>query len=221
MSSTNKKGRVLITGASSGIGWHLALKFSEEGHSLLLTGRNKERLREIHSLTSQKVDTKWCVADLETTEGVEKLSEMASFTGVQVLINNAAVICPGVPLIELTTEDINAILDVNLRAPILLTRLLYENLDSVININSMVGLEIKKNRTLYSASKWGLRGFSQSLAEEYKDKGVNVLDVYPTNVKTWPGRPNSMNIEPVVQSIYNAYEKKQQVLILDGRKDND
>ena len=58
MSSTNNKGRVLITGASSGIGRHLALKFAERGHDLLLTGRDKGRLEEISSLVEDKVDVK-------------------------------------------------------------------------------------------------------------------------------------------------------------------
>jgi|10_taG_2_1085330.scaffolds.fasta_scaffold02327_4 short-subunit dehydrogenase len=218
MSSINNKGRVLITGASSGIGWHLALKFAERGHDLLLTGRNKDRLEEISSLVKDKVDVKKCTKDLSILEDVKQLAEIASLNGVSVLINNAAVICPGLTLTKLTIENINDMLDVNLRAPILLTKFLYEELDSIININSMVGLEIKKNRTLYSASKWGLRGFSQSLGQEYKDMGVNVLDVYPTNVRTWPGKPNSMDIEPVVENIYSAFKNREQVLILDGRK---
>jgi len=91
-----------------------------------------------------------------------------------------------------------------------------DQLTDIININSMVGLEVKSPRTLYSATKWGLRGFAQSLKEE--NKNVNVLDVYPTNIKTTPDRQNAMDVNFVVDNIYNSFLNKEQTLILDGRK---
>ena len=66
----------------------------------------------------------------------------------------------------------------------------------------MVGLEVKTPRTLYSATKWGLRGFSNSFK---KESSVKVLDVYPTNIKTTPDRNNAMDIDWVVDKIYNAF----------------
>ena len=80
----------------------------------------------------------------------------------------------------------------------------------------MVGLEVKSPRTLYSATKWGLRGFSNSLKKESKD--VSILDIYPTNIKTTPDRLNAMDVHAVVDKIYNAFIKNKEVLILDGRK---
>tara|TARA_R110002074_G_scaffold142193_1_gene288652 strand:- start:202 stop:447 length:246 start_codon:yes stop_codon:yes gene_type:complete len=80
----------------------------------------------------------------------------------------------------------------------------------------MVGLEVKSPRTLYSASKWGLRGFSNSLKKE--NKRISILDVYPTNIKTTPDRINAMDVDIVVDKIYNAFLTKKQELILDGRK---
>ena len=115
-----------------------------------------------------------------------------------------------------SSEEIYKMIDVNLTAPILLTYHLQSYLTDIININSMVGLEIKSPRTLYSATKWGLRGFSQSLKQE--NKNINILDVYPTNIKTSPDKENAMDVEFVVNSIYNSFNQKQQELILDGRK---
>ena len=80
----------------------------------------------------------------------------------------------------------------------------------------MVGLEIKPLRTMYSATKWGLRGFSQSLKSE--NKNISILDVYPTNIKTTPDRQNAMDVDYVVNSIYNSFINKDETLILDGRK---
>ena len=107
-------------------------------------------------------------------------------------------------------------IDVNLTAPILLTFYLLDQLTDIININSIVGLEIKSSRTLYSATKWGLRGFAQSLKEE--NKNINILDVYPTNIQTTPDKQNAMNINFVIDSIYKSFTNKEQTLILDGRK---
>ena len=97
----------------------------------------------------------------------------------------------------------------------MLCLLLIKQLSDIININSMVGLEIKKPRTLYSATKWGLRGFSNSLKLE--KEYLNVLDVYPTNIRTTPERENAMDAEMVVDKIYQSYCNKEEQLILDGR----
>jgi short-subunit dehydrogenase len=80
----------------------------------------------------------------------------------------------------------------------------------------MVGLEVKKPRTLYSATKWGLRGFSNSLKLE--NEKIKILDVYPTNIKTTPERQNAMDVQKVVDDIYDAYINNKIDLILDGRK---
>ena len=104
---------------------------------------------------------------------------------------------------------------VNLRAPILLTKYLSKQLKNVININSIVGREPKKNRTLYAATKWGLRGFSESLKKE--DNGFEILDVYPTNIRTWPERKNAMDVDFVVKKIYDSMIANEEELILDGR----
>ena len=80
----------------------------------------------------------------------------------------------------------------------------------------MVGLEVKSPRTLYSATKWGLRGFSNSYKKE-NDK-IAILDVYPTNIRTTPSRKNAMDIDVVVDNIYHSFLTNSSELILDGRK---
>ena len=80
----------------------------------------------------------------------------------------------------------------------------------------MVGIEPKKNRTIYAATKWGLKGFSESLKKE--ETKTKILDVYPTNIKTWPERENAMEIDFVLNKIYEAMINGETELILDGRK---
>jgi short-subunit dehydrogenase len=189
--------RVFITGTSSGLGKFLATKFTEKGHTVIFHNGRAD-------------------FDLRDEEQIKLLAEKVVESRANVLVNNAAIICPGTELQKYSVELINDMVNVNLRAPILLTYYLLPYLTDIININSMVGLEVKKNRTLYSATKWGLRGFSNSLKEELG--GINVLDVYPTNIKTTPDKENAMEAEDVVENIYQAFMSKKQELILDGRK---
>ena len=209
--------KVLITGSSSGLGNHLALYYSQKGHEILLHGRNEKKLIKIQSeINKNGLNAKYIVADLNHKKGVELLCNKAKKENIKILINNAGIICPGLPLKDISYDKIESMLEVNLVAPIKIINALNNVLDHVININSMVGLEPKKNRSLYAASKWGLRGFSESLKKE--ENRFKILDVYPTNIKTWPERENAMDINFVLESIYDAMLKEKKELILDGRK---
>ena len=176
---------------------HLSEKFESKGHKVL---RHNGKVS----------------GDLSNFDEIIQLTNIAKDFGVNVLVNNAAIVCPNITFENYDTERINKMIDVNLRAPILLSYFLCENLTNIININSMVGLEIKSPRTLYSATKWGLRGFSNSYKKE--NSKISILDVYPTNIKTIPNRKNAMDIDLVVGGIYQAFLRNQSELILDGRK---
>jgi short-subunit dehydrogenase len=189
--------KILITGSNSGLGKHLLSKFKNEGYEIFEHNGSKHY-------------------DLSNPDEIKKLADDARIFGINILINNAAIVCPNKEFSLYSVEEIHKMINVNLSAPILLTYYLQNFLTDIININSMVGLETKSPRTLYSATKWGLRGFSQSLKQE--NKNINILDVYPTNIKTTPDRQNAMNVDLVVNSIYNSFINKEQTLILDGRK---
>ena len=193
----DNKYNILITGCSSGLGAHLSGKFKSEGHNVLQHAGSKHH-------------------DLSTYAGVFLLAEEARQHQVDCLINNAAIVCPNVSFDKYNPKLIRDMIDVNLTAPILLTYFLLTNLKKVVNINSMVGLEVKSPRTLYSSTKWGLRGFSNSLKKE--NSKLTILDVYPTNIRTTPDRQNAMDIEMVVGEIYSSFMSGETELILDGRK---
>jgi short-subunit dehydrogenase len=194
---TSKRHKILITGSGRGLGKALSEKFESEGHGIMIhSGRQDANLTNMKELFD--------------------LSRRAEEYGVDVLINNAAIICPSITFEKYTIEQIETMIGVNLTAPIVLSRMLINTLEHIVNINSMVGLEVKDPRTLYSATKWGLRGFSNSLKKEKPD--MNILDVYPTNIKTYPDRQNAMELSFVVNQIYNSFIKRDQELILDGRK---
>ena len=212
-------GKVLITGSSSGLGNHLAVYYSEKGHEILLHGRNEEKLIQIQKKINENGEkAKYIVADLNDEEDLKLLCSKAKKENIKILINNAGIICPGLPLKDFSYEKIESMIKVNLIAPIKIINTLANILDYVININSMVGKEPKASRTIYAASKWGLRGFSDSLKKENVD--YNILDVYPTNIKTWPERENAMDINFVLEMIYNAMLENKKELVLDGRKND-
>jgi len=208
--------RVLITGATGGLGNFLSKYFVEKGHPLIISSNSKDKLQKLKKdLTGINGDVEYFNCNLLNEEEVLELTKISENSNVKVLVNNAAITCPGKKLDELSTEEIHTMLTINLIAPILLTKFLENCLSDIININSMVGLEHKKYRTLYSASKWGLRGFSESYKKEIKN--LNVLDVYPSNIRTWPNRKNAMDAISVVSKIYESFQNKESHLIIDGR----
>ena len=208
------KEKVLITGASSGLGWQLAKEFAKNGHAVLLQGRNLQRLQELKNELGDAAEISSC--ELANQNELKKLAEFALRKDVKILVNNAGLNCPGKELWDLSLEQINEMIDVNLKAPMILTKLMLSQLTNIININSIVGLEVKKMRSIYSAAKWGLRGFSQSLKMELE--GIEILDFYATNIKTQPDQQNAMESDFVAQKIYEAYKNKESEFILDGRK---
>jgi len=208
--------KVLITGSSKGLGYYLAKYYASKGHSVILHGRNEERLEKVNKeIKKINNSSEYYISNLENTNEVINFSNFAIKKNVKILINNAGIICPGVPFKKINIVTIKKMIDVNIAAPIMLINLLKDNIDQVININSMVGLETKKNRTMYAATKWGLKGFSDSLKKE--ENTYNVLDVYPTNIRTWPERDNAMDVNFVVDKIYSSMLAKDKELILDGR----
>ena len=191
------KKKVLITGTSKGLGYQLAKKFEKEGHSVL-----KHFGKRDYNLNSQME--------------IKELAKNAKQFGVKVLINNAGILCPGIEFKDYSLEKINEFIDVNLRAPIILIHLLKDEIENIININSIVGLEVKRNRTLYSASKWGLRGFSNSLKTE--SEYLDILDVYVSRLVDQDKNTNKgLHTKKVSELIYNAFVQKQKELVLDGR----
>jgi len=208
--------KVIITGSSKGLGYYLAKYFALKGHSVIIHGRNKKRLEEINEeIKKTGTESEYFISNLENSNEIMDFSDFAIKKNVKILINNAGITCPNKPFQEIDNNIIKKMIDVNITAPIMLINLLKNNIEQIININSMSGLESKKNRTIYAATKWGFRGFSESLKKEENTYGI--LDVYPTNIRTWPERKNAMNVDFVVKKIYSSMISKDKELILDGR----
>ncbi|MGK5555533.1 SDR family NAD(P)-dependent oxidoreductase [Actinomadura kijaniata] len=169
--------RVLLTGATGGIGRALAVALAGRGADVVLTGRRVEVLEPL----AERVGGTAVAADLADRDGVEALVGEAG--DVDVLVANAALPSSG-PLAGFSPEEIDRALDVNLRAPIVLARLLADRMverrrGHLVFVSSLAGKTASGHASVYNATKFGLRGFALAMREELRPHGVGVSTVFP------------------------------------------
>jgi len=169
--------RVLLTGASGGLGHALARRLSREGARLVLTGRRADALEAL----AGELGARALVADLASREELARL--LADAGEVDVLVANAALPGSG-RLAALAPEHIDRALEVNLRAPIALAHALAPAMvargqGQLVFIGSLSGKAASAGASLYSATKFGLRGFALALRAELAPAGVGVSLVSP------------------------------------------
>ncbi len=169
--------RVLLTGATGGLGQAIARELAARGSSLLLTGRRAEVLEPLARETGGRV----IVSDLSEPDAPARLLEAAG--EVDVLVANAGL--PGSGRLDsFTPDEIDRALDVNLRAPMLLAHGLIEPMVArgsghLLFMSSLSGRAAAPGSSVYSATKFGLRGFALALREDLVPKGVGVSVVLP------------------------------------------
>lgn len=175
---------VLITGAGSGIGRALAAEAVRRGHAPILAGRRPEALEE--TARDLGAEVRIVPADVTTAEGRAALVATAG-ERLDVLVNNAGQLAVG-PLDRQDEAAIARLVETNLTAPILLTRALLPALrraqGRVVNVGSVFGDIAYPYFSAYSASKFGLRGFSDALRRELSGEGVTVTYAAPRAART-------------------------------------
>jgi short-subunit dehydrogenase len=173
----------LLSGAGSGIGAVLAERLLERGDSLVLLARSTERA---HDLRSDLPDATVLVADLADAAAVEGVADQLP-ERIDSVVHAAGVVDLG-PVAELSVEDWQTQLAVNLLAPAVLTRLCLPALratrGTVVFVNSGAGLVAHPQWAAYAASKFGLRALADSLRAEEQEHGVRVTTVYPGRTAT-------------------------------------
>ncbi len=176
----------LVTGASSGIGKEIAKLYLEKGYSLILSGRNEQGF----DYAKGKANVNVVLGDITKSEIRKKIVDLVKnkYKRLDILINNAGITFVQ-PFEDNTEEELNTIFEISLKTPILLTHDLYETMKiqksgTIVFINSSAGRQGYPNHTMYSAMKFGLNGFSQSLRHEAKKYGIRVMSVHPGGVKT-------------------------------------
>jgi len=182
--------RILLTGASAGIGEALARELARQGHRLAITARRAERLEALAAdLRGQGADVAVFAADLADPDALRPLVDNVAghFGGLDVLINNAGYGLSR-PFSEEPAEDLRHQIEVNLAAPILLTREALSHLiqakGTIINVGSSITCVAVPIFGVYGATKAGLAYWNDALRREVRHKGVRVCLVEPGPVKT-------------------------------------
>jgi uncharacterized protein len=168
---------VLLTGATGGIGHAIARALAGRGARLLLTGRRSEVLEPL----AAEVSGRAVACDLARPEEVSRLLQEAG--DADVLVANAALPASGL-LSSFSVEEIDRALAVNLRAPMVLAhelsaRMAARRSGHLVFVSSMSGKTASVGSSVYSATKFGLRGFAQGLREDMREHGVGVSTVFP------------------------------------------
>jgi 3-oxoacyl-[acyl-carrier protein] reductase len=182
---------ILITGASAGIGWACAEQLAAEGAQLLLTARRQERLEslvsKIHAAGGKAAFVTGDAAQESTAQQCVRAA-IDHYGKLDILINNAGV---GTykPLVEITADEYDEMIDTNVRSTFLFSReavahMLPRKSGLVVTVSSVAGLHGFARESVYCASKFAQRGFMQALDNELRPQGIRTSLICPGGVKT-------------------------------------
>ncbi|MBO2453502.1 SDR family NAD(P)-dependent oxidoreductase [Actinomadura barringtoniae] len=169
--------KVLVTGATGGIGQAIAVALAARGAELVLTGRRTDVLDPL----AERLGGRAIAADLAERDEVEGLLGKAG--ELDIVVANAALPASGL-LSDYTIDQIDRSLDINLRAPIVMAKLAGEQMAArgrghLVFISSLSGKTASGQASLYNATKFGMRGFALALREDLRPHGVGVSTVFP------------------------------------------
>jgi 3-oxoacyl-[acyl-carrier protein] reductase len=182
-----KDKKILITGATGGIGYSLVRKFSELGAVILATGTSQDKLDKLKN-EFKNINIKKFKLDEHSKIAEFIESCYRDLCGLDVLINNAGITEDNLA-VRLVDENWKKVIDINLTATFLMCKysikkMLKNKHGKIINITSVVGHTGNLGQSNYAASKAGIVGFSKSLAIEYAKKKINVNCISPGFIKT-------------------------------------
>ena len=183
-----KDKKVLLTGASGGIGQSIAELFSEAGAIVGLAARNEEKLKSLAS--SLKTKSYIFKVDLSNLETLETFVEEADkiMEGIDILICNAGITKDTLSM-KMKTQDFKDVIDVNLTSTFILNRdmakkMMRRRYGRIINMASIVGVLGNPGQANYCASKAGMIGMTKSIAQEYASRSITINCIAPGFIKT-------------------------------------
>ena len=187
--------KVLVTGASKGIGAEICRVFAEAGADVVAVARDREGLQEIANDVAAK--GRKCLTieeDLSTAEGPVQAAQQAlrEWKVIDILVNSAGVAFTA-PALTLSIEDWDKTMAVNLRAPFLMSQalapaMIQQRWGKIINISSQTGVIALDDHAAYASSKGGLNALTKSLCVEWAKHNIQVNAICPTVILTPMGR---------------------------------
>lgn len=228
---------VIITGGTSGIGKALAYEFGLQGSKIVITGRNRQALEETsQDLREKGVQVLPVIADVSLLDDNKRMAQecLQIFGRIDILINNAGISMRAI-FEDLDPEVIRAVMDINFYGAVYATKCclpeIIRNKGSIVGISSIAGFRGLPARTGYSASKFALNGFLESLRTELLYRGVHVLTACPgftaSNIRkrsltedgSFQGESprmedKMMSAEECAEHIYRAIVKRRRLLVL-------
>lgn len=194
---------VLITGAGGGFGQQMVRQFRDAGAKLVLTDFSETLLTDVVDEAGTSLVAS-VVADLATADGCGDVVELCRSQDVvpDILVNNAGIGVAG-RLDDIPHEQWETLMQLNLLAPMRLCNrfvppMVERGSGHVVNISSLAGWVGSPGLSAYCASKFGLRGFGESLAADLEETGVVVTNIYPCFART-----------PILESIQHGYEERR------------
>ena len=228
---------VIVTGATSGIGEACALAFGKEGAKVVITGRNQEKLaRSLRKLENEGVTCLGVLADAGVEEDNQRLAKetLKHFGKIDILVNNAGISMRAL-FEDLDTAVFHKVMDTNFWGTVYATKYclpsIIENKGSIIAVSSINGYRGTPARTAYTASKYAMNGFMESLRTEVMKRGVHILVACPgftaSNIRNSALTANGnsqgesprnegemMSAEEVAHHIVKATVKRKRDLVL-------
>jgi len=187
MNSESYNEKWLITGISSGIGYELAKQILESGNQVVGVVRNIKKCENLKTEYGEQLSL--YELDLEKTEKIEEVMDkiFTKHPDIKVVVNNAGISMKK-KLEDISYDDVNRMMNINLISSLLIIKFVVQSLKSeskkIIQISSMSGIVPSKFWSLYAASKHGINGFCESISEELSEKGIQMMIVEPGNVNT-------------------------------------
>ena len=180
--------KVLLTGASGGLGKAIAIELAKNDADLCLTGRNQIELEDLQKTIGGK--TEIVLSDLSNSVGITDLANTAQekMGQIDILINNAGITRDNL-FMRMSDDDWNDVMNINLNSIFKLTKLLIKGMikrrfGRIINITSVIGVAGGAGQSNYSASKAGIIALSKSLAQEVGSRSVTVNSIAPGFIET-------------------------------------
>jgi len=206
---------VLITGGNRGIGFAIAKALADKGCYVIITGRHQSSLTKSAKALGENAIPLVC--DVRDPESVNAMAVFVKsrFRGLDILVNNAGIAHPNFPISRLPIDQWKDVIETNLTGMFLVTRAalpLMKRGGAIVNNLSIAAKRVFPGSSAYNASKHGALGFTNTLREELRGKGIRVIAPLPGATDTeiwstlWPQAPRKKMMSPatVAQAVLNA-----------------